>query len=637
VRLPILAAAALAASLVGGTCSASRYDVAQLLEMAPDPADYPNDAQARVVDFAEYTLHDDGTVTEHVHTVMMVLNERGREAGESVMYTEGDEEVTVLCARTIKKTGEVVEVPSSDIFVTSVFAGYDLYENIKQLRFTYPAIEDEALLEFEYERRILRPLLPDYVSFGWSMQGSEPQMGSELIIHAPSDRKLILDRFNGAPQPKWMPSDDGSSVTWHWRSRAYPAVESEPYMPGEQTIVPWLSIAVKYRWDDVAGVLAGGVEGKAAPDDTIRGAVAEICQGAVDDEDKVRRIYYWIQNNMRDVGASPLLTRFDVRSAEEVYRKRYGNCQALAGLMIAMLDAAGIQGRWAFVDSAAQPGTLKDVNAEFELIEDCLCYVKIGDKEYWIDPTAECTPLGELSPAYEGCAALVLKDGGYDFLDTPKRDDERPDTIAFTDVALSPNGDARVRVSGRYLHDDAVGRRVGYKYAKPDKIEESFRSAVQSNCASGKLVDYIYPDWRDFESPVRSSYTFDAPGWAQSAGGYLIVRPNPSQSSSEGRDPFPEKERKYDLEFGPRPPDRRIFTLTIPEGYEVHSLPEDFVRSTKFVDVAIRYVAKGDWVLVGRDIEWKAASLPKSRLPEVRQFFVDLGKRGRDAIVLQRK
>ena len=635
----LLFAVALIALLAACTAAwAVAPDVQKLLDLAPKPSAYPNDAQARVVDFAEYTMHPDGSITEHVHTVVMVLNERGRDGGEAIDYVENHQTVKIITARTIKASGEVVDVAPGDIHTTSVFAGYDLYEDFKRMRFTYPALEDGALMDFEYERTTRDPLLPNYFGFTWSMQGSVPQMGSELIVHKPLARKFEINTANHAPKFREKISEDNKMKTLRWVSGTYPAIESEPYMPSETELVPWVSFSPICKWDDVAAVVIKGVQGKADPDEAITKAAAEIVGDAKDDVEKLRRIDYWLQSNMNDVGASLILTRFDPKPAPEVYRKRYGNGQAIVGLMIAMLKSVGIEARWAFPGTSKDPKDAAKEDASFDTIDDCLCYVKLGDKAYWIDPVSECYALGDMPSGYFNSGAMVLKPGGgYEFMATPERKDDPLTSISFLDADVLPNGDATVRVSQVAYHDNAASMKLQYKYAQPDKIKEGFQGAAQQVCASGKLIDYQYPDWTDFEGRARVAYTLFAPGWARTAGGYLMVRPNASQTSSGGGDPFPEKERKYDIVFGGGDPSRTIFMLTIPEGYEIESLPKDYEKTTPYAKATIKFTVEGRTIVAWNEWQWLAARLDKSKLPEVRQFLLDAGKRGRDTIVLKKK
>ena len=86
-------------------------------------------------------------------------------------------------------------------------------------------------------------------------------------------------------------------------------------------------------------------------DDTavIKEKTLELTANAKSDEEKIRNIYYWVQDNIRYIAFEDGIAGFKPDEANNVLTKRYGDCKGMANLTRQMLKAAGFDARLTWI------------------------------------------------------------------------------------------------------------------------------------------------------------------------------------------------------------------------------------------------------------------------------------------------
>jgi transglutaminase-like putative cysteine protease len=77
----------------------------------------------------------------------------------------------------------------------------------------------------------------------------------------------------------------------------------------------------------------------------IKAKADDIVAGKTDDMDKVKSIFYWVQNNIRYIAFEDGIAGFLPDKAEEVLRKKYGDCKGMANLTKELLKSQGFDAR----------------------------------------------------------------------------------------------------------------------------------------------------------------------------------------------------------------------------------------------------------------------------------------------------
>src|ERR1035437_9748026 len=124
-------------------------DPVSYLKDTPNQSDHPNAPAVALFNDTYIEVNEDGTELERETSRYKILSERGYDfAHKSVGYREGYSDVKVIYANTIKADGTVVALDPKDIKDFSPYASYDFYTDIKEKRFTMPAVEPGCIVEY---------------------------------------------------------------------------------------------------------------------------------------------------------------------------------------------------------------------------------------------------------------------------------------------------------------------------------------------------------------------------------------------------------------------------------------------------------------------------------------------------------
>ena len=77
----------------------------------------------------------------------------------------------------------------------------------------------------------------------------------------------------------------------------------------------------------------------------IKEKTEELVSGLKTDEEKVKKIFQWVQDNIRYIAFENGIAGFRPEKAQEVLRKKYGDCKGMANLLMVMLHSINLDAR----------------------------------------------------------------------------------------------------------------------------------------------------------------------------------------------------------------------------------------------------------------------------------------------------
>src|ERR1700678_2850308 len=115
-----------------------------------------------------------------------------------------------------------------------------------------------------------------------------------------------------------------------------------------------------------------------------------------------------LRRHTRCISHSLGVGRYQPHYAAEVLTNRYGDCKDKATLLDALLDAEGIHSSTALINSKFDLDPDVPAPSQFD---HAISFVAIGDKDIWLDSTAQVAPFQYLLPKLRGKDALVILSG----------------------------------------------------------------------------------------------------------------------------------------------------------------------------------------------------------------------------------
>ncbi|MBC7319475.1 DUF3857 domain-containing protein [bacterium] len=605
-------------------------DVSKLITNTPTQKDYPDASAIIILDSAERIIKPDGTSSLTYHKVIKILNERGRETyGEVyIPYSLFGERVKILKARTIKPDG--TEVEATAIHDVSLAEGYHLYSDAMAKVISMPSLENNAIIEYAYTIDDLgRGPLGKHFQDEFLFQDFDPMMISRYTLVVPKGTKFYYKMYNGELEPEV--EEKGNTVVYTWEMRNTPQIIQENYMPPLADVAPRLEITTFKDWQEVASWYYDIANPRTKPDDAIKAKVIELTKDKETLEDKAKAIYYFVANDIRYVGLEYGIRGLMPHQASEVFKYKYGDCKDKATLLISMYRELGIPAYYVLVRTRYR-GALPLDSPGFQF-DHAICAIKLNDKLYFLDGTAEDTRFGYIPSMDQGTKALLIDEGKPILVDIPIDKPEDNDKTRNIEIVLSKDGSikgkAYVTFKGYY---DTYIRSV-WKSASDREIREDLEWSLRSLVPNATLEGYELSNLRDLSADVWERYTFNAPGYAQVVRDTISFLPS-IMERIETSESVAKKERKYPINYWSPYTNRDIVTYKLPEGSKIVYLPEDLVLDKPFAYYSMRFSVSGNILKVERVFQIRSILITPDDYPAYRSFIESIVAKDREKVVI---
>lgn len=454
---------------------AFHYDATLLADIRRDAADaiaaYIADepeyeaGSVFVLDYGALRLFEDGSGVELVHQVVEIRN---RDTLGDFGEVGIPPHATLLTAAVHKRDGRVL-VPDD-------IAGKD--------SISMPNLEVGDFIEIEWVEQVYSPWSDRaaYRSGRFFFQSFDSVFHESVARYyfpAAFEDAILLDARNLEAAPVLTRS--GDELLYEVSVRGSEPADSDGMSIHSAEWLPSIRAAYDFdladaviRYDDA---LIDVVAGSESLDAGVQGLIAD----ASTDEERLRRIYRYVSDNVTDFGS--------FMSTPATWTWEAGEGEALP-LLVAMLKAAGYEPEVLFVRPWDQDWVRSDIG-DASVYDLTAVRVPTSGGEYWLEPDFERYPFNYLRIDAQGCEAVVVTGPqAGSLVTTPTWPEEVERNRIRVDVELTESGDASVTIV------ESV----------PLRVAQGFRLYVQS-------VD----DLRDVERQLEGALSLTFPGVADVA------------------------------------------------------------------------------------------------------------------------
>lgn len=451
-------------------------------------------------------------------------------------------------------------------------------DNVKQLRFTLPALEPGAVVEYRYSMSTENPVyLPD-----WDFQHSEPTRYSEY--------KATIANYFGYVQVNSVPRFDvetkeevigpeGNSMQYRWGVKDMPALREEPYIttledykakiefqlssfdfpgtPRETFLSTWEELAEELRKEsDFWGAMKAGKR--------VRALAEEITAGITDPHEKMHALHNYVRSNITWTGEYGV---YAGNKLDNIVKDGSASVGGQTLLLIAMLRSVGIES-YPVVLSTRSNGAITRLHPLLTQFDYVIANASIGGKDYFLDSTNPLAP-SDLLPlrALNGLGWLIGDDAEkWISLNSSSkyvqlvRMEGALDEFGRLEGKLSASTDGYGALAIRSMLNEGGER---------DKVGNELLEELDGMEISGVQIE----NEGDLEKPLSMSAELALDGFAQQAGDFLYV--NPHALSRINENPLRLEERAFPVDLGYAYDWVYSIQLQLPEGYEVQESLKD--------------------------------------------------------------
>jgi hypothetical protein len=333
------------------------------------------------------------------------------------------------------------------------------------------------------------------------------------------------------------------------------------------------------------------------PDQQVfKSTVNQITQGKKTDEEKIKAIYYWVQDNIRYIAFEDGIAGFKPSEAQDVFEKRYGDCKGMANLTKEMLKAAGYDARltWIGTRRIMYDQTLPSLAVNNHMI----CTVFLNGKKYYLDATEKYIPFGENAARIQS-RSVMIEDGNKFIIDkiaeSSKNFDADQRNLKAVINGESLEGSIKVDLTGEAKKNFLYT----YHYTKSEQREKYVTDFISSGNKNVKASELKLPDLEERSGPLSLECTVLFNGAVTSFNNEYYVEIDPSKSFKNW---IIKDSRQSDVDFGERIHKKTSIELAIPKGYTVSHLPEKIDVNDPEFSFSMNYTQSGDKIIYTKEL-----------------------------------
>ena len=363
----------------------------------------------------------------------------------------------------------------------------------------------------------------------------------------------------------------------------------------------------------------------------LKAKVNELIAGKKTDIEKVKSIFYWVQDNIRYIAFEDGLAGFIPAKAQEVYKTKYGDCKGMANLLTEMLKLAGLEAYLTWIGTRHIPYdyTLPSLSVD----NHCISTVVLGGKEYFLDGTEKFVPFGEYAWRIQGKEVLIGKGAQYDVKKVPLADKENNKVFTKTSFELKDNvlkGHVTVTMTGvertsflQYYHD-----------VPKDKQKEMIQHMLRFGNRNLVVNNVKTSDLNNREIPVMLEGDIDLSNYviAEDKEVYAGIDFFPEDLNSF----IPDKDRQHDYVFHSAYVSADETELILPAGYKIISVPDSINIQNPDYGVQASYIVKGNKVIFKKTISINNGRIRKTDFENWRTFARKLKDFNSNLIAIQK-
>lgn len=524
------------------------------------------------------------------------------------VYTSSFSTASNVVAKTLnpgKRKWE--EVPVTEFRNVSDDDNSVFYDDSEYISFTYPAVKKGSKTTLDYEVTVNDPHFIGSDFFA----SYAPVMDARFTFTMDEGVKLKFKFFNvdEADIIKTEEKKNGRTVI-SFQMKEVPKVKFESQSPSYSYLAAHMSSMVESYVDskgNTVKVLGDTdllydwywtfIDGlKQSDSKQLKDIVAGITSPTDDELTTVKKIYYWVQDNIKYIAFEDGMRGFIPHNGDYVCTKRYGDCKDMASIIVNMLHHAGVDAHYTWIGSRDLPYKYTELPTASVDNHMIATYIKDG-KYYFLDATGQYQPFGLPTSMIQGKQALIAFDKDkYEIKEVPvirKEDNVMKDEFSYDIAGGSISGKGKVTLTGYAKVFNSFRMINSNKQSTDDYIDH----LLERGSNKFFIDDYAISGLDDLDQPITVDYDFRVEDYYREINGSIYFNMNLDKAFSNAKI---EEDRKHPRELDYKYINHSLSTLNIPEGFEVSFLPKNSEVNGKVFGYTMKYRQEGNKVILDR-------------------------------------
>lgn len=498
------------------------------------------------------------------------------------------------------------------------------YDDSRQRKFIYPGLMQGAKTVLSYTLSYEEPWLwgnynftngnlpvekmqitinyPEKVSLKWKVFNDDSARVIVTKEKGGKNHKLIFSANN---LPKLITVSDGPPVKWYIPSLLV-GVSSfkdkkgnmNEMMNSNKNMYKWYNSMIKNSNNIVMPEMVKLVD--------------SLTHNLNSEKEKVEKIYYWCQENIRYVAFEDGYAGFVPKSSQEVFLKKYADCKGVSNLLKTLLGIAKIDSYLTWVGTYHIPYLRSEFEGKPVDNHMIVTYIDKFGKYYFLDATHDFLNINYPSSFIQAKEALIgINDSVFEIVKIPVVDYKDNEEFEKLILKIDDNilkGKGKIFLNG-YNFFDFEDEIKGKPYSK-------FKNIFKENFPKGNnklLIDTVsIQNYSIRNNSIEIDYKFSIPDYVFSVDDKIFV--NLNLVKKPYLKPLQIKDRPCGLFFKYKESAKYYYEFEIPKDFNVEFIPENVSLSNEFVGFSIKYEIIENKIIFEKEIFTNFILIPYDKL-----------------------
>jgi len=472
-----------------------------------------------------------------------------------------------------------------------------------------------------------------------------PIENKNISIEIPNwlDLELKEINFNGYDIKHTVkPSSDNNSKIHTYILKDIPAIHKEKNIQGRTYIYPHILILPKsFTYNSKKQILFNETKDlynwyhslvKELKNDNnpFKSLVADLIKDTKTDEEKIKNIYYWVQDNIRYIAFEDGIAGFKPDEASNVFTKKYGDCKGMANLTKQMLKEANFDARlvWIGTKRIAYDYSTPNLSVDNHMI----CAVVNNGKTTFLDATEKYNPFGEYAYRIQGKEALIENNNDFILKKVPSSN------VDFNKLEINYNfeikGEELIGSASKIYNGEGRSEMIYHiNNLKNDKKEKSIKRFLSNYNSNIIVSDTDIYDLSNREAELKIKYNINIKNAISSFDNEMYINFDFDKEFST----MYFKDRKLDYIFSYKKNIISTTNIKIPNDYKILEIPKNISINSDNYDLKVSFNVKDNLITYKKEFKINNAIIKSSEFNSWNEFIEKLIKLYNQQIVLIKK
>jgi transglutaminase-like putative cysteine protease len=369
-------------------------------------------------------------------------------------------------------------------------------------------------------------------------------------------------------------------------------------------------------------------------EDSLKALVTSLVQDQPTDIEKAKRIFQWVQHNIKYVAFEDGMHGIIPREAGRVYNRRYGDCKDMSCITRKMLEYAGIEAKIAWVGTRTLPYKYTDVPSPY-VDNHMICVLPYNDSIYFLDATDNKIPFGVPTVGIQGKQVLIEESKtDYKITEAPIQHYTYSGTIDSCWLNIK---DAVLLGKCKSTYKGYTASNIRHELENPDK--EDRKDYIKNLTSRGnnkyKLIDYEIAGLNNLGEPLVLSYTFELADYVHALNNEKYINLNLGKRMKNTE--FKISSFLYDFDGPYAFETKEVNILKLDNQYFIENLPQNAVFDTTDYGFSSEYTVnkKDNSITLSQKSIVGYTYFSKNRFEEWNEYVKKVSKEYNNAILLK--